>query len=236
MTLLEIIQKFCVRTGLPSPATAFGTTDAQVLQAIGLLEEEVNDLAHRHDWSGLNHIASWTTLAAELQGEMETVAAPGFLYIKNNTIWDQTDQLPLFGPIDGQEWQRLDATNVAGPRYQWRIRDGKLYSFPAPPAGHIWAFEYMTKRPIMDTNGTTHKEFFEADTDTLMVPDHLALMGLRWRWMREKGLSYAELFNSYELQIKDAMGRDGGRPRLSMDDECKNIRPGIYINPMSWPL
>lgn len=235
MTLLSLVQKFCRRNGLPSPATVYGSTDPQIQQVMHLLEEEGNDLAQRHTWTTLQHEAIHTTLASEDQGAIETIA-PGFRFIRNHTIWDRTDQLPVDGPISDQEWQGLKAISNTGPRYRWRLRGGRLLSNPAPTAGHAWAFEYQSLNWILDNDGSTTKSEFSEDADTLLLPDTLVLMGLRWRWLREKGLSYAELFQSYEMQVKDAMGRDGGKPTLSMDGCSQDARPRILINPMSWPL
>lgn len=236
MNLLTIIQKVCTRSGLPIPASAVGSTDIRVLQMIGLLEEEGNDLSSRHDWSNLTIEASLTTTATEDQGSIDTICPTGFRYIRNNTIWDRTDQLPIWGPLEGQEWQALKAISNVGPRYRYRIRGNHLLSNPAPPAGHSWKFEYQSKNWVYDVDSTLSKEFVSKDTDTFLVPDHLVLLGLRWRWMKEEGLAYAELFNSYEIQVKDAMGRDGGAKRLSMEGRRTNVQPGVFINPMSWPL
>jgi hypothetical protein len=54
--------------------------------------------------------------------------------------------------------------------------------------------------------------------------------------MREKGLDYAELFNTYEFQVKDAMGRDGGSPRLSMDGGRTEMKPGIFVPNGNWTV
>ena len=235
MTMLSLIQKFCRRTGLPSPATVYGTTDAQTLQIMNLLEEEGNDLAQRHPWTTLQQEVTHTTLAAEDQGNIETIAS-GFRFIRNGTIWDRTDQLPVVGPMDGQEWQSLKALSNSGPRYYYRLRANKLLVNPTPTAGHTWAFEYQSNNWILDNDGSTTKQFFTEDTDTFLLPETLLLMGVRWRWLREKGLSYAELFQSYEMQVKDAMGRDGGKPELSMNGGREKSQPGIFINNMNWPL
>jgi hypothetical protein len=37
MTLLELIQGFCRRQGLPIPNTAYNSTEAGVIQLVGLL-------------------------------------------------------------------------------------------------------------------------------------------------------------------------------------------------------
>jgi hypothetical protein len=58
---------------------------------------------------------------------------------------------------------------------------------------------------------------------------------LRWRWKKEKGFEYGEDFRTYEMQVKDALSRDGGKPKLSMDDNAgKSAKPGIVVPDMSW--
>lgn len=234
MTVLTIAQQFARRTGLPQPSTVLGSSDAQVLQIAALIEEEGNDLASRGAWEGITFEALHTTLALEDQGTIESIA-PGYKYVKNQTIWDRTDSLPVIGPVDGPEWQAMKGLTNTGPRYMYRIRGGKLLSNPAPAAGNTWAFEYVSKYWILGADGTTYKQYFTLDTDTLLLPEELILMGLRWRWLREKGLDYAELFRTYEMQVKDALGRDGGKAVLNMNSGGWNgPRPGIFVSPGSW--
>jgi hypothetical protein len=237
MTMLTAVQYFCRRTNLPVPTTVFGTTDPQVRQIYSLLEEEGNDLACRGTWQGITFEATHTSLAAEDQGAIATIASNGFRYLKNETIWDRTTRLPVCGPLDSQEWQTLKAWAVTGPRYQYRIRGGKLLVNPSPPAGDTWAFEYVSQNWILGADGVTYKQYFTLDTDTMLLPETLLLMGLRWRWKKEKGLDYAEDFRTYEMQVKDALGRDGSKKSLFADnDPNRGPQPGIFVPVGSWNL
>jgi hypothetical protein len=210
LTLLQTVVHFCERTNLASPATVIGSSDPQVVQIKALLEEIGIDMASRVAWEGTTFEATHTTIAAEDQGAITTIAANGFKYIKNETIWDRTDRLPVLGPMFARGWQAMKAIVTTGPRYQFRIRGGKLLVNPTPTAGHTWAFEYVSYNWIL--NGTTYRQFFGADDDTILLPDVVLLQGLRWIWKREKGLAYDEEFRTYETMLKDAAGRDGGKP------------------------
>ena len=237
LSLLTIVQNLCRRQNITIPTTVIGSTDTQILQIQGLLEEEGNDLASRGGWQGITFEAALTTTATESQGAMTTLCPNGFRYISNQTIWSRTRRLPVSGPLDAQEWQMLKALFVNGPYYRHRIRGGELLVNPTPPAGESWYWEYVSQNWITDVTGVNYRQFFTADTDTVLLPGTLVLQGLRWRWLREKGMDYAELYNTYEAQVKDALGRDGGKSVLTMDGEAtRGPRPGIWVPSGSWNL
>lgn len=234
-TLLEVIQAVALRTAIPKPATVIGSTDPQVLQLYTLLEEGCEDISQRGAWERLTFQATHTTLAAESQGTLESLCPKGFRFFKPETFWDRTEKLPLLGPGSAREWQFLKAIVVTGPRYTFRIRGGEFISTPAPPAGHEWVFEYVTENWILAVDGTTYKSAFTADTDQILLPEQIIKADLRWRWKKEKGLAYVEDFNSAERLIVNALGRDGGKPVLKMDDHGEGSpQPGIFVPSGSW--
>jgi len=233
MSLLTIIRTFCERTKLPVPATVMGNSLELVVQLRALLEEEGEALARRGDWEGLTNEATHTTLAQEDQGAMTTVASNGYQYIKDDTMWDRTDRLPV--PLLGSTlWQRYKATVDASPRFRYRIRGGRLLLTPTPTAGHTLAFEYISKNWILGADAVTYKSAFTLDTDTLLLPEELLRMGLRWRWKKEQGREYAEDFRDYEMRVADALGRDGGKPVIQLDGSAPRARPGIMVPDYNW--
>jgi hypothetical protein len=125
---------------------------------------------------------------------------------------------------------------TTGPRYHFRIRGGKLLINPTPTAGHTWAFEYMSKNWMLGVDGTTYKQYATLDSDTILIPEDVLIMGLRWTWKKEKGMDYAEDMATYEAQIKDSLGRDGGKATLHMDGGVRDARPGIFVPDMSLDL
>jgi hypothetical protein len=236
MSVLTTIQYVCGRTNVPVPATVLGNTDTQVVQMLRLLEEIGNDMAKRGDWEGVTREATHTSLADEDQGTMVSIATNGFRNLKNGTFWDRTNKLPILGPLNDQQWQTLKGMATTGPRYHFRIRGGKLLINPTPTAGHTWAFEYMSKNWMLGVDGTTYKQYATLDSDTILIPEDVLIMGLRWTWKKEKGMDYAEDMATYEAQIKDSLGRDGGKATLHMDGGVRDARPGIFVPDMSLDL
>ena len=235
MALLQVIQRFCERQNLNSPATVYGTTDPQISQLKALLEEEGNDLAKRGDWNELTFEATHTTVATESQGAITTIASNGFRNIKNETIWDRTLKLPL-GVLSDVEWQAQKGFSTTSPRYVVRIRGGLLLANPTPTSGNTWAFEYVSKNWILGADGTTYKQFFTLDTDTLLLPEELLTLGLRWRFKKEKGFDYAEDFRTYENQVNQALGSNGMKKTINMGGGRQDAKPGFSIPQGNWAV
>lgn len=236
MTLLELVQSFCQRTGLAVPTLAVGNTDPQVIQLIALLNEVVEDIVIRRPsgWTTLQLEATFTTLAAEDQGLLTTLAPYGFISIINDTIFNRTQRLPGFGPTSPQTWQYMKASGLTGPFNNYRIKEGRLFLYPAPPAGQTYAFEYLSTYAVSATNGTTFKPYFTVDTDYFRLNEVLLLRGLRWKWKKEKGFEYDEERDEYETYLAELMGKDGTRPKLSMSQGTPTIQPGIFVPSGNW--
>lgn len=237
MTALSIAQTVCARIGLPLPTSAVGSTDTQVLQVVALINQEGLELAQRpsYGWTFLQAEASFTTLAAESQGAIATLA-PGLRFIVNDTIWNRTLIRPIFGPLSPQRWQQLKASNVSGPWNQYRIRGANLIFIPIPAAGQNCYFEYASNNWCTDTTGAIPRSAFLQDTDLCLFSEELVTLGATWRWKSAKGLPYAEDFNTYEKQVIDAMARDGSKDILDMGGDRYTRMPGIGVPDGSWSL
>lgn len=231
-TLLQTIQAVCRRIGIVSPNVALTSTDPQIIQLVALSEEEGQEQAARYQWETLQTEATFVTVGAQVQGQLAAIA-PGFDYIVNDTIWNRTLRRPVYGPKSEQEWQQMKAVNINGPFNSYRIIADAINFYSNPVAGQICAFEYMSKNWV-NANGGGTSSIWTNDADTAKLNDRLMLLGTRWRWKKEKGLDYSEDFATYEAQITDAMGRDGGKPRLSMNGAIYEIQPVIAIPRGSW--
>lgn len=234
-TCLSIVQTVCRRLGLAEPTSAVGNTDLQIQNIIELCNEEGQELAARHEWSALQTEVSYTTLAAEDQGAIATIA-PGLNFIINDTIWNRSLRRPVFGPKTPQGWQQNKAFAINGPWSSFRIKANKLLMYPTPSAGQSCYFEYMSKNWCVDSTSTTGDEEWQADTDLPVLDWRLLVLGTVWRWKKLKGFEYAEDFNSYERRLMDTMGKDGSRDWLSLTNTKYDIFPGIVVPSGSWNL
>lgn len=234
MTLLSMIQTAADVIGLPRPLAVMSSTETQVRQLLALANVEGKSLAKRGRWTDLIAEATHTTLAQEDQGAIADIA-PGFNYFINRTQQNRTQQDPLGGPISAETWQTLKASSVSGPYYSFRVRQGRLLMYPQPPAGDTVAFEFMSKNWCQSA-ANVGQESWSADTDTGVLSEDLMMLGIVWRYKQAKGFDYAEDFRTYETQVNDALGRDGGSPTEYLDSGYEDYNPTIRVPEGNWQL
>ncbi len=236
MSLLSVVQTVCLRVGIPSPTTVATSTDAQILQLQALLNEEIQELTERYEWQALVQEVTFTTVAAEVQVSLDTVA-PGLKTIINDTIWDRSLRRPVFGPLAAQRWQQLKALQFVGPWYQFRIRDGNIIFIPVPAAGDNCYFEYISRYGVkVHGSSSTTAESYVNDDDVAFLDEAIMTMGVIWRYKAAKGLDYAEDYAKYERRIMDAIAADGSKDVLNVGEVRYDLFPGIVIPAGNWSI
>jgi len=252
-TLLNIVQEFCRRQNLVKPANVVTSQDETVLQAWGLLNEEVIELRDRADWKERHlqiqfvHANRPGYLAYDLSqaGGNSLLGTPR--YVVRDTMWDVLGGLMVAGPLTDQEWQAMLVQRVSGGVYNWRMSNLGVCIYPVPTAGitpHYFSFEAVVrevvKGPLAGSQSIVYKDIFDDDNDVPLLPGEILVAGLRWRYRAEKGLPYAELKATYELLIAQAATVDQGNPVASMcyDPLFPQVPvPGTVLVPAgNWPV
>jgi len=234
-TCLSIIQSVCSELGLAEPNQAVGNTDSIISNILALCNREGRMLAKRGNWEALLTVATYTTLAAEDQGALTTIA-PNLNFIINDTIWNESLRRPVFGPKTPQTWRQNKAFAINGPWSNFRIQGGHLRMYPTPSAGQSCVFEYISKNWCTDSTGVTGYDSWNADTDVNLLDEDLLILGTIWRWKKLKGFEYAEDFNDYERLVLDTLSKDGSKDWLSLSNTKYDIFPGIVVPSGSWNL
>ncbi|MGH2375672.1 MAG: hypothetical protein ACRDIC_19655 [bacterium] len=230
-TLLQIIQAAVRRSGINEiPQSAFLSSSEEVQRLVSLADEAGRALAQDHVWQFLIREATHTTLAAEDQGDITVIAANGFSYILNDTIWNRTLQWPIYGPLDAQDWQAIKGSFPAYPYSEYRIRNNRLLLQPAPAAGNILAFEYVTRFWIQSAN----QDKFTADTDMPVFDDELMILSIIWRFKTAEGLNGGDAYAKYEERLEYLMSRDGGKRTVSTGN-TRYLR-GVNYQPGNWTI
>ena len=235
MSLLTMTQQAARRIGVNPPSVVVASSDPQILQLLALANEEGQDLSARYPWTALQNESTFTTVAAETQGTITTLAGASFRYILNDIMWNRSLLRPVFGPLVPQDWQALKARNVTGPYAQFRIRGTSVLFIPQPAAGNTIAFEWISKNWVNVNAGGTSATW-TADADTGALDEEIMTMGIIWRFKAAKGLAYEEDFNKYERLVADQMARDGGKSRLNLAGGLNNFPAGVLVPIGNWNL
>jgi len=215
MSLLSIIQSAAIDLNLPSPTIVATSSDAQVKQLMNLANRDGKDLIRRYDWQAVTVETNFTTVAAQAQTTLATVA-PDFFRMVDESMNNRTQHWRVVGPLSAQEWQRrLSLGAQVGVVNSFRIRGNEIWFFPVPPGGDSIYFEYISKNWVNGADGST-KDAFTADTDTAALDEDVLTLGVKWRFLKAKGLDYSEEFRSYEAALEAIFGSDGARGPVDM--------------------
>ena len=140
-----------------------------------------------------------------------------FEYFVQRSYWDGNMLWELMGPITAQEKQVLRYGTVAsGPRKKFYVRNNKMYLFPVPDTdGEEVAFDYYSNAWCQSSGGTAQTKW-TADTDTYKLDEDCFIQGMKWRFLRAKGLDYTQEKLDYDTDCMRVLARDGGARDLSL--------------------
>ena len=241
MTILNMLEDAANDIGLPV-LTSIADNDKTVKQLLRMANKEGKALLQRNDWQNSREIIIHTAVSATSQGNILAICSVTaasvtgtstyFGHLINDTIWDQTQQRPVFGPLGPQHWQGLVASSTTGPFSEYRIHRNTLLSIPVPAAGNIWQFEVKT--PFFCENSTGQgQDRWRSDGDVGRFDEEIMTLGIVWRYKKAKGMDYAEDFNEYERRVLDEMCRDGSKQTLDVGGDY-DYKPFINIPDGSW--
>lgn len=236
MSLLTIIQDVCATVGIQVPTSVIGNTEQDIVQLVQLSLIEGKALADEYDWDALIQEANFTTLAAEVQGEVATIA-PGYKKLINETQWNRDIIYPVTGSITPQQYQAYKARGFSSVYSQFRVRGKDFLMYPAPEAGQDIYFEFITKNWISAADNSITRSRWVLDDDYALLDEDIITLGVIWRWLKAKNFDYSEDFRTYEIRKMNAMARDGGKMRKSLASNYDYTSPNLpTLQEASWNL
>lgn len=209
MSLLTVIRKSCRLLSIPVPTEVVTSTDVQVQQLYEIANEEGNELAGSFNWQIMRKQHVFTTTATP---EQATAVPADWDRFIPNSFFNRTQRRQVLGPITPQQWQAIQAQPQLNRVFLAFIeRDGNFLITPTPTAGDEIAYEYGTKNWVYsDDTIPMSRSDYESDSDTSYLDEKLIILGVRWRFLKSKGLDYAEDFRTYMSERQQKQARDGG--------------------------
>jgi len=229
LSLLTVVQKTCRLLSLPVPTEVVASTDVQVQQLYELANEEGNELAGSYDWQVMRKQHTFVTAATPAQA---TAVPADWDRFCANTFFNRSQQRSVIGPITPQQWQAIQAQPQLNRVFLAFIeRDGQFLITPTPAAGETIAYEYVTKDWVYsDDTIPVARSDYEADTDTSYLDEKIIILGLRWRFLKSKGLEYSEDYRTYMSERQQRQARDGGNGMITTTGD------GAYLLSPNMPV
>lgn len=150
---------------------------------------------------------------------------PGdFEFFANRTFYDGSMRWELLGPISASEKQVLRyGSQMSGPRRKFYVRGGNIYINPVPSTdGEVIAFDYYSNYWCESSSGVAQPRW-AADTDLYILDEDAFIKGLKWRYLRAKGMDYSQELTDYNSDSLTIIARDGGARNLRLNASCEDI-------------
>ena len=215
MTLLTACQNALKEMGKwDPPSTIVSNTDPTAYQLLALANRAGRALA-KMNWQVLLSTHSFSTAASTA-----SYALPDdFDRFSNLTAWNGSNYWHIKGPVTAMEWQVRQSSSIASPsgmNTAFRIAGSLFYIDPTPTAIETVTYQYYSNEWIAND-----KTAFTADADTVLFPEDLLVLGIRWRFLAAKGDSFENEKAEYQEQLDLALARDGGRDAIRFSDATR---------------
>ncbi|MDB4725954.1 hypothetical protein OAF54_00865 [bacterium] len=233
MSLLTLVQDSLKEIGgFEIPTSVVGNTNETAVLSLALANRSLKETAKRTKW--VNLIVRGTITTADATDEY---ALPSdFKGIINDSMWDDTNNRKVFGPISPTEWEyykNSDITQQSLTRYMRIFKsttsnDRVFYLYPTPDSVATLRYEYQSNGLAQSSGGTLQEKYL-ADTDTSLLDEDTVALGFKWRILKSRGLPYAEEFRDYEAAVEDSIN-DTGAPIVDLGGPSLSNR-FMFITP-----
>lgn len=228
-----------ILTGFTSAQTAlipidgsYGVAGPNVYQSATIIGKTSTTLT-------MSAVASGTLTGASFNfGQIKYSLPSDIRSFVNATSWDRYFRWPMLGPLSPVEWQVIvSGISPVGPRIRFRIVDSQMEIQPLPGTAQTdqIAYEYVSNGWCTDSNGVARVASggvcrWGADTDLYMWPEDTMRYGLKWRFLRAKGLDYSDELNTYKLARDFQLSTSGESRSLRMNATANGLHFLNYDN------
>ncbi|MDE2105817.1 MAG: hypothetical protein KGL39_51815 [Patescibacteria group bacterium] len=158
-------------------------------------------------------------------GQIAYAMPSDFEYFVERTFWDGSYRWQLLGPIDAQEKDVIKwGISPVGPRRRFWIRNNTMFINPIPSnSTSVIAFDYYSTQWCQSSAGVG-QTIWTADTDTYVLDEECFIQGLKWRFLRSKGLDFTTEYDDYKVVTARVMARNGGQRDLPINTQGTRLR------------
>jgi hypothetical protein len=229
-TATEIINRVAAECKLTPITDPYNTTDENFTTMTYLLNIAGEELCQLYPWEFLVREHAINTLDTD-SGNYDL--PEDFLYMINQTGWERAENVPLYGPLSGQDWQYLLGRDLVSHTIyaSFRIKEGKFSIFPQPPPNGLDIhFEYIARNWVVDSEtGNALVDRVNAGADTPLFDRTLLSRYLKVKWKEANSLDTTKAQADLNQMFQMLTAHDKGAQVLTAG---RNARGYPYLN--SW--
>ena len=221
-TLLELVQQVVgeLSSDIATPTSIVGNQDQTVIQLFRLANRVGVDLVREYEWRRLVTEYSFATV----NGTAEYDLPADFDRMCVDTHYDRTNDWKNRGPVSSQEWQWLNTGLSTVTQLRWRLYLNKIKFYSTPGDAYTMAFEYVSRYWVVATGGSdATKERFTMDNDTCVFPDDLMALGLKFQWLKAKGLDWEAAYLEFDRARSTCKAQDVPDGKKSLSPQATPI-------------
>jgi hypothetical protein len=213
-----IINDAALEVGLLPVSDPFSSQDEAFIQLRGLLTGAGRELVDMHEWQVLTGSYEITTQDGD-SGDYDLPT--DFSRMINQTGWDQSNSLPIGGPLSAQDWSYLKGRDLASTTIyaSFRLEDGLFRVFPQPPPPDIpISFEYISNNWVQEAGGTIApgvKDRPDTGTDIILFQPIMMTKMLKMQFLGAKGFDNSAAVGEFMRIFQARTGQDAGASILS---------------------
>ena len=209
--------------GFERPTSVISNTDPIARQLLALAQREGKQLMRVSDWAILKKEHTFSTS----NGTAAYALPSDFDRLVLETSYNRSDNDILTGPISSSEYQLVNhGMATTGTTEKFRLKAAsnalKIELDPTQSSTQTIGFEYVSTQ-FCQSSGGSGQAVWTADTDTGILDETTMEMGITWRFKAAHGLEYGEDYKQYQLEVRQAVARNGSSPVLQLDDARKLI-------------
>jgi hypothetical protein len=206
--ILTSLQSAAMRLIGRKPTIFFGVDPSLVFETelCDLALDAARDMTRETDWQQLIKIGSFTG-----DGTTTVFAKPiDFDHMLRSAILQDTVSFWGYRQfLDMNEFIYYQNHGFAPWPGGWAVFGNQFNFVPAPTAGSVAQYPYVSNYFVTDVNGAG-KAGFSADTDTFILGDRLMILALVWRWRQMKKMDWQGDKEIFDKAFDEAWANGGG--------------------------
>jgi hypothetical protein len=220
----DLLNRVAAEVGLTPVADPWSDGAQHFLQMRHLLQTAGEELTLAHVWEWQQNSHQITTQALDT-GDYDL--PDDFLQMLDQTGWERSSNVPLFGPLSAQDWTYLLGRDLVSHTIyaSFRIKEGKFSIFPQPPpAGLDINFEYQSSNWVSDGQPTpTLSGTVSSGSELVLFDRTLISRYLKLKWLESKGFDTTKPQDDFNLVFGSLIGKDKGGEILSVGGGNRGI-------------